>query len=92
MKAESLATESLARGALSSEETVLGSLVHVTHSYVLKRLAMSERALLPREIVPLATNANISECVRILHALEQQGRVRFHPATDRWSVPRPAAT
>jgi len=75
---------------MSASEAVLGALVPLTHSYVLKRLAMSDRALLPREIVPLATNTNIAECVRILKVLEQQGRVRFHTATDRWSVPREA--
>jgi hypothetical protein len=91
VKAESVGTQSLARGASSSSEAVLGALVPLTHSYVLKRLGMSDRALLPREIVPLATNTNITECVRILKLLEQQGRVRFHTATDLWSVPREAA-
>ena len=90
MKVESLGTSSVARGAPSSDDVTLGHLVPLTHSYVLKRLAMSDRALLPREIVPRATNTNIAECVRILKLLEQQGRVRFHTATDRWSVPREA--
>lgn len=65
---------------------VLGDTVTLCHSYVLARLRMADRALLPREIAPSATITGRQECLRILRQLEAQGRVSMNPQTDRWSI------
>ena len=86
MKRDCVEASSLARGDPASEPAGAARLAPLTPRYVLARLAGSERALLLREIVPLATIESIQDARVILLQLQAQGRVKFNAQTDRWSL------
>lgn len=64
----------------------VGHYVAVSPDFVIARLRISERALLPREIAPLASPANVVRVADILRRLRREGVVRFNEQTDRWSL------
>jgi hypothetical protein len=66
--------------------TTLGATVAVSPEFVIARMRVSERALLPREIAPTPHHTNVLRVVAILHRLHRDGLVRFHRHTDRWSL------
>lgn len=64
----------------------LGAHIAISPDYVIARMRLSDRALLPREIAPTPHPGNVVQVVTILQRLRREGRVRFNGQTDRWSV------
>lgn len=62
----------------------LGQHVAVSPAYVVSRMRMSDRALLPHEIAPTRSVTAVSMVLKILREMERKGAVRFNPQTDRW--------
>lgn len=64
----------------------LGQHVAISPAYVVSRMRMSDRALLPHEIAQTRSVTAVSMVVKILREMEQKGAVRFNAQTDRWSL------
>jgi len=64
----------------------LGQHVAISPAFVVSRMRLSDRALLPHEIAPTPSITSISMVLAILRQMERNGAVRFHAQTDRWSL------